>query len=122
MLLLCSCTQDSPEDTVEEFLRALDRARFDESAADELMELIDTRSRRELESRADRAHSLGRQDARPADFIAASTFVPTFRVVDVRAEGTRVELTGENGERGTVRVVEEHGEFRVVLLPRSEPF
>lgn len=100
----------------------MERARFDEEAAAELLELIDSRSRRQLETRATRAHSLGRQDAHPADFIAASTFIPNFVVVDLHGTGNTVELMGQDGQRSVMRVVEEQGEFRVVLLPRSELF
>jgi hypothetical protein len=112
-LLACSCTAAGPTATVREVIaasRAGDAHRVYARLSASVRDQLRVRARRATEQTA------GRRVFVPEDLLSVGVVAPAWEPTRVR-EGIRtgdsaeVELQGGPGERATVRLVREHGEW-----------
>jgi hypothetical protein len=100
----------------------MDRSAWDAHARQEAFELIDLASQEELRGRARRVESLGRGGIEPWEMFAQGTFRIRWTVRSLHSDGDVVTAFGPNGAQTTIPVIEEEGQWRVLLFePETIP-
>ena len=126
LLLALGCGADgseTPADTVQSFLDAMDRSANDGRRLADAYALLDVQAQDELRQRARKAETLTGRAFEPWEMLAQGRFRLRFAPATrggmrerLDGEEAIVTVTGSDGERADVPLVREDGRWRIRML------